>query len=533
LSISRIAISDLTFAYPGSYDTIFEQVSLTLDSGWKLGLIGRNGRGKTTLLRLLSGMHPYQGSISASVDFEYFPYAVPDETLPTLAVARESIAPFGAWEEEMARCLPQNSEPSLTRYGELLDEYIRHDGYTINELITKEISLLGVKPEALSRPYRTLSNGERTKILIAVLFLRRNAFLLIDEPTDHLDAEGRALLADYLKSKHSFILVSHDRDFLDEVVDHVLVINKKDIEVQKGNFSSWQQNRMQTDAFEKAENEKLEKQAEKLEASARRATGWSYKTEAGKHKPDVLDKGYIGHKSAKMMKRAKSIERRKTEALEQTRALLRNVEESEPLSLTVLPHHAKAILEASRLSIRYGEKALFPEISFSVLQGERVCLRGANGAGKTSLLRLIAGESIAHEGEIRMPGGLVVSRVVQDASFLTGGLRDYCQAEGIEESLFKTILRKLGFSREQFEKDMREFSSGQRKKVLLAASLCRPAHLFVWDEPLNFIDVLSRVQIEALLLRESPTLLFVEHDAAFCRNIATKTVFLGEQANFL
>lgn len=114
----------------------------------------------------------------------------------------------------------------------------------------------------------------------------------------------------------------------------------------------------------------------------------------------------------------------------------------------------------------------------------------------------------------------------QDASGLRGRLRDYAAGYGLDESLFLTILRKLGFERVQFEKDMGDYSAGQKKKVLLARSLCQSAHLYVWDEPLNYIDVLSRIQIEELLQAFRPTLLFVEHDRVFCENIATKTVEL-------
>jgi lincosamide and streptogramin A transport system ATP-binding/permease protein len=119
--------------------------------------------------------------------------------------------------------------------------------------------------------------------------------------------------------------------------------------------------------------------------------------------------------------------------------------------------------------------------------------------------------------------------VPQDASFLAGNLSAYAAARQIDESLFKAILRKLDFSRTQFEKDMHGFSSGQKKKVLLAASLCEKAHIYIWDEPLNFIDVLSRIQIEELLCEYQPTMLFVEHDRAFCRNISTRQIFLYNQ----
>jgi len=131
-----------------------------------------------------------------------------------------------------------------------------------------------------------------------------------------------------------------------------------------------------------------------------------------------------------------------------------------------------------------------------------------------------------YTGELNMGSQLIISYVPQETAFLSGSLSGYARENGLDESLFKAMLRKLDFSRVQFEKDMEDFSGGQKKKVLLAASLCRRAHLYVWDEPLNFIDVISRMQIEKLLLEYKPTLLFVEHDKAFCRNIATKTVEL-------
>ena len=123
-----------------------------------------------------------------------------------------------------------------------------------------------------------------------------------------------------------------------------------------------------------------------------------------------------------------------------------------------------------------------------------------------------------------MGSGLKISYITQDTSYLKGNLKDMALEYGIEESLFKALLRKLDLEREQFEKDVSFYSAGQKKKVLLAKSLCERAHLYVWDEPLNYIDVLSRVQIEELLLKYRPTILFVEHDAAFVENVATKVI---------
>ena len=137
--------------------------------------------------------------------------------------------------------------------------------------LTRELNLLDADPGLLYRPYSTLSYGERTKVLLSILFIRENSFLLIDEPTNHLDIEARGTLAQYLKSKKGFILVSHDRAFLDEVIDHVLSINRADITVMRGNFTTWQQEKDREDQFELQQNEKLKKAVKRLEAAARRS----------------------------------------------------------------------------------------------------------------------------------------------------------------------------------------------------------------------------------------------------------------------
>ena len=178
------------------------------------------------------------------------------------------------------------------------------------------------------------------------------------------------------------------------------------------------------------------------------------------------------------------------------------------------------------MSLYYGQKKVFEPVSFSIQRGDRIALQGKNGTGKTSLLKWILGEKIAFEGEIQKGSALNISYVNQDTSNLKGTLQRYAEKENISYSLFLGILRKLGFSREQFDKKIEDFSGGQKKKVLLSKSLCQKSHLYIWDEPLNFIDVLSRIQIEKLLLQYQPTMLFVEHDAAFTQKIANKFVEL-------
>ena len=517
--MSQINVSNLTFAYEGSYDNIFEDVSFRIDTDWKLGFTGRNGKGKTTFLNLLQGKFEYSGTISASVKFQYFPHHVSDKTQITAAIVEEICPNYPDWQ------------------------------------LLRELSLLDVDPDVLTRPFQTLSNGEQTKVLLAALFLGENNFLLIDEPTNHLDMNGRKIVSDYLNGKTGFILVSHDRAFLDGCVTHILSINKANIEVRRGNFTSWWENKKLQDEFELAENEKLKKDIKRLTAAAKRSERWSDKLEGTKIGTHAYDRGAIGTQAARMMKRAKHIEGRRNDAIEEKSALLKNLDHASDLKITQLPYHKPRLLSLSDVSVFYGNEAAMPlpegsvaglcpaerrglgqspigikcvcqNISFDISQADRIALLGKNGSGKSSILKLICGEEITFSGELSIGSGLKISYVSQDTSHLSGNLTDYARQYNIDESLFKAILRKLDFLRVQFEKDMRDFSSGQKKKVLIARSLCEKAHLLVWDEPLNFIDVLSRMQIEQLLLEYKPTILFVEHDSVFCDAIATRVVQL-------
>lgn len=493
--MAMIDVSKLTFAYDGSYDNIFEDVSFRIDTDWRLGLVGRNGRGKTTFFNLLLGKYEYRGKINANVEFEYFPYEVPDMYALSADIIGEITGDVPQWK------------------------------------LIREMNLLDVSQDVLYRPFCTLSNGERTKLLLAAMFLRENSFLLIDEPTNHLDAQARKMLGDYLAKKNGFILISHDRVFLDRCVDHILSINKANIEVQSGNFSTWWENKERRDSYEMAENERLMKDIKHLKEAARRSSEWADAAERRKigFDPTKVEKSLDrrpkeGKKSQKMQQRRKNLETRQDAAIEEKSKLLKNVEKCEELKLSGEKYRAQKLIEVRNAVISYDGREICAPLSFSVEQGERVAICGTNGCGKSSMIKLILGEDISYTGDVIKGSGLKISYVPQDASFLTGDLKEYAENCGIDESKFKAILRKLDFQRVQFEKDMSDYSEGQKKKVLIARSLCESAHLYIWDEPLNFIDVISRIQIERLIEEYEPTLLFIEHDAAFCENIATKTV---------
>lgn len=514
--MAQIFVSNLTFGYEGSYEDIFEDVSFCIDTDWKLGLIGRNGKGKTTFLSLLLGRYPYQGRIKTTACFEYFPFEVSQEDMEknTIDVAEIMDPDYELWK------------------------------------ICRELELLRMDAEILYRPYRTLSHGERTRVMLAILFSKEHAFLLIDEPTNHLDLETREVLEEYLNKKKGFLLVSHDRALLDACVDHVLVLERSKIRVEKGNFSSWWENKKREDQFERAENDKLKKEIGKLESAARQSAAWADHAEGTKigfdptkeHDRSIATRAYIGEKSRRMQQRRKNLEHRQEKAIADKSRLLKNLEETAQLKLMPCVHHKEIYIQTKDLSLFYGEKDVFHGLSMEIKRADRVILQGRNGSGKSSVIKMILTSPQVEvlnavpeewrnierhfEGELQIAAGLKISYISQDTDHLRGRLDDYIEQIGVENHMMKTILRQLDFARSQFEKPMETYSQGQKKKVLIAGSLLQQAHLYVWDEPLNYIDVFSRMQIEQLILQYQPTMLIVEHDRAFAEKCATKTVML-------
>ena len=491
--MSMIKVNNLSFRYDTSPCYIFEDVSFIIDTNWKLGFVGRNGKGKTTFLNLLLGKYEYDGSITSDIDFDYFPFEVKDKELTSYEIADSYCDDYEQWKFE------------------------------------KEASLLDINIIILNKPFKTLSKGEQTKILLAILFIKENNFLLIDEPTNHLDINGRKIVAKYLNKKNGFILVSHDRSFLDDCIDHVLSINRTNINIEKGNFSSWYENKQRQDNYELSENSRLKKDIKRLEQSSRKTAEWSNKTENSKYHmtwDGPIDKGYIGHKAAKMMKRSKVVQGRMEKEIVEKSKLLKNIETVEDLKLTTLPNKKGHLIEMSNLSINYGERVVLSNLSFYIEDGDRLQIKGKNGSGKSSIIKLILGEDISYAGTFYKQSNLKISYVSQETLNLSGYLSSYIRDKKLDETLFKAILRKMDFERDQFDKKIEEYSDGQKKKVLLATSICEQANIYIWDEPLNYIDIFSRMQIERLIEEYNLTMIFVEHDESFSNKIATKEICL-------
>nr|WP_137605616.1 Lsa family ABC-F type ribosomal protection protein [Enterococcus songbeiensis] len=494
-----ITIKNLTFGFDSQTINLFDHTNLTIDTNWKLGLIGRNGRGKTTLLNLLRGKLPYSGKIEHQMTFTYFPQKIEDKQQLTYYVLQE-LSDFEQWK------------------------------------IERELNLLQVDPEILWREFSSLSGGEQTKVLLALLFVDDVNFPLIDEPTNHLDIVARQQVADYLREKRQgFIVVSHDRRFVDEVVDHILSIEKSQLVLYQGNFSVYEEQKRLRDQHEQEENAKLKKEIGRLKQTAAEKAEWSRSREGDKTKKKKgfidtearrTNKGAIGADAARTMKRSKAIVKRMTDQVSEKEKLLKDIEYIDPLTMNFQPSYHKSLLQVENLQLSY-EKPLFAPITFDLEKGQRIALRGANGSGKSSIINYLLGQFNGEAtGKILRPQNVAISYVRQNYEDNRGTLTEFAEEHHLSYQELLNNLRKLGVERTVFQNRIEQMSMGQRKRVELAKSLATPAELFIWDEPLNYLDVFNQEQLEQIIQEIQPTMLIVEHDETFLQNVATQIVTL-------
>ncbi len=521
--MTNIICRGVGFTYPGSTEPVFHKLELLISTHWRCALVGRNGCGKSTLLKLLMGeLAVDSGSVSMPEARCLFPGARPSGDVIVTDAVKDAAGPFRAWETQMAGLLEAGDTASLERFGDLEEKYSARGGYELDARINEEFDALGLSPALRDRRWDSLSGGERTRAVLAALFVQPDSYPLIDEPTNHLDMAGRMEVAEYLSGKSGFLLVSHDRDFLDQSVDHVVALNKESVRVQRGNYTLWRQQHEANQNRQLARNEILKKEIRSLHNAARhrREGAASRESDKGPH----MDKGFVGARAAKQMKRAISIERRVARNIEARQKLLHDHEKKHELKLAADSVTGRRLLTAEGLTATRGDRELFRNISVSVDAGEKLVVLGANGTGKTTLLEILAGERKADSGELKRAAQLSFTRGYQTPRWRSGELRAHLDAAGIDEPLFRQIMGVLGVRGRTLDRPLEQLSPGQLKKLDLARSFVNRCDLLIWDEPLNYLDVDSREQIVELLEATPVTLICVEHDRNFIERIASKTL---------
>ncbi|BBE30104.1 Lsa family ABC-F type ribosomal protection protein [Tepiditoga spiralis] len=525
--MANIKLNNLSFYYTSPYKLIFQNLNLTINVEWKCGLVGKNGRGKTTLLKLLKrDLEPSIGEINIPIKVSYFPFKIEKKYTLTYDILKNLIAPFSDMEKKMDYLL-QNK--NINEYGEVLEKYTFLNGFIIDTLIEKEFNKMGLKLELLKRPYETLSSGEKTKIMIIAMFLRKDNYLLIDEPTNHLDISSREQLGKYLSKKKNFLVVSHDRYFLDLCIDHIISINKSNVKLLNTNYSELEYNLKLEEDFEKKKNEKIEKKVKNLKEALIRSKVWANNREKDKFKkyhPDtsIIDKGYVGGKAKKLMKMSKNFELNIQKNIEEQKGLLKNVEKNYELKIFNSNKIPNKLLQIYNLNVEYGNNTILKNFNLTLYKKERIAIFGKNGSGKTTLLKAIFNEINIKSGNIYKPKFINFSRVEQVSNWEDTTLYEYIQKKQINENKFRQILGNFEVRGEILDKQAKEFSDGEKKKIDLCLSIVDPVTVLIWDEPLNYIDIPTRLKLEKAILKYEPTMIFIEHDRYFIENIATKII---------
>jgi lincosamide and streptogramin A transport system ATP-binding/permease protein len=524
--MSQISINKLYFHFDQPYQEIFTDLSLSISTDWKAALIGRNGRGKTTLFKLIAdNVKPVSGNLTIPVDVKYFPYSPQNKNEITQKVIKESIAPFSLWEEKMNELLNAGDSESIKLYSEYLDKFMFYDGYTIDSIMEKEAAKIGLNEEILARPFNTLSGGEMTRALILPVFLRKDCYPLIDEPTDHLDLNGREILTNYLtESKKGFLVASHDRYLLDNCIDHVISLNKTNVSIIQGNYSTWKFQNDIKEEYEQRSYDNLQREIKNLEKAASQNRKWSDIKE--KEKNSAADSGFVSHKAAKKMKRAISIEKRIENNIQSKKELLKDKEITPSLKMRSSEKVPERLISVNELSVCLDNKLIISNFYMNLNRGDRIAITGENGCGKTTLLNAINGIVPICGGDIYIARNIQIARAYQNPLWNNGFLKDHLITERTDMTSFRFIMSALGLKGDIFDHPLESFSKGQLRKIDLCRTIVSSPQLLIWDEPLNYLDIDSREQLEEFISNENMSIIFVEHDRTFIENTATDIIKL-------
>ncbi|GIN72913.1 ABC-F type ribosomal protection protein [Bacillus sp. J14TS2] len=483
----NILIKNLTFTYLSMVQPIFKNVHLNINENWKLGLVGRNGRGKTTFLNILLNKLEYEGSIQSTLDFQYFP-SYPDihENLTALEILQQHNPHIDIWQ------------------------------------IERELTYMDLPSDLLEKSFQQLSGGEQTKLLLIELFLNENSFPLIDEPTNNLDLQGRKIVGEYLKRKKGYIVVSHDEAFLNQFVDHILAINKESIDLFNGNVDTWKYEKANADKLAEEKNIKLKTEINRLNDVSGRVNNWGLKRENST--TDATERRL----AAKQMKRAKAIKKRTEAMIEEKESLLDNTENVSELKM-IVEQPRKQVLFFREFAILRNGIPLFKPINIDVYPNERFFIEGKNGIGKSTLLHFILGtEQLETMGEFRisLPQNVsILSQKNQEEEDYSSLLNKKAAKEEKEE--YWHLLYQLGIERASFsDKSSKSWSSGEQKKVFLANALLGSNQLFIWDEVTNYLDMFVINQLIDAVKKYQPTMIAVDHNEYYVNSVATKKIEL-------
>jgi ATP-binding cassette subfamily F protein 3 len=533
-------LRNLSLSFPDK--KVLEDVSLTIYPGDRISLVGENGAGKTSIFRMLKGrLAPDSGQVSLSrgvrVGYLEQDFAGIDEDSKRTCM-EVALEPFGPLIELERRIEILASELGETRDSERTSELLVDlgeaqqrlevsGGYEFRSRTQSTLTGLGLPETFWGRRVSELSAGQRVRLALARLLLEDHDLILFDEPTNHLDVPAREWLEEHLAGTDTaYVVASHDRRFLDAVSRKVAHLDRGKLTLYSGDYTAFRQQLKLAEEEGWRRYEKSRKLAKKLQRQAQNYQRWS---DAGeKKKRGAADKGFVGHKAAKVMKRSLVARRRMEEAVESART--EKPFEKDAVKIEFGSSKGRSLVRAENLVVGYAsERPLTRELSFDLWSGDRLCILGPNGCGKTALLRTALGEIPPLCGDVRLAPSSKVGYFDQDNRLVPPDVTalEAVLGTGRDETLVRTVMGRMGVRRETVNKKVAKLSSGERAKVLLAGLILGDNNLLVLDEPTNYLDIETQDVLLEALVDFPGGILFVSHDRYFVEELATEALTLG------
>jgi ATPase subunit of ABC transporter with duplicated ATPase domains len=515
-----IALSRISKQY--GRQVLFVEASFQLNPGEKVGLVGPNGAGKTTLFRMIVGEEtPDDGEVSVpkKLTIGYFRQDV--EEMSGRTVLDEAIAGSGragALHHELEELQHAMADPAragdldriLARFGEVQAEYEHLGGYALESQAREVLHGLGFADEQIDADVGALSGGWKMRVAMARVLLGRPDVLLMDEPTNHLDIESIIWLEAFLKAlPGALLMTSHDRDFMNRVVNRVAEIDGGEITVYSGNYDFY-------------ERERAVREANREAAYARQ--------QAMLAKEQRFIERFAAHaaKAAQVQSRVKALEKIEKIELPKKRRVV-DFEFRPPAR----SGEQVAVLED--LTKAYGRRVVHDGVNLTIRRGERWCVMGRNGAGKTTLLRMIAGALAPDRGSVKIGASVRLGYFAQQAlDLLDPDLTVWQQIERDfpQEStgVLRNLLGAFQFSGEDVDKKIRALSGGEKTRLVMARMLLDPPNFLVLDEPTNHLDLATKEMLVKSLAHFEGTMIFVSHDRMFLRGLSNRVLELGGES---
>jgi ATPase subunit of ABC transporter with duplicated ATPase domains len=495
--------------------TVVHDLDLVLATGDTVGMVGRNGAGKTSTLRVLAGeTPPASGSVRRHGAVGYLDqdprrHRADDgrTAIDHLLAARDLVNVQARMERARLAMGQDPTDPNVRRYTRLQEDYEQLGGYRSEAEARAIVDGLGLGQDRLGLPVGALSGGERRRLELARILFAGSDLLLLDEPTNHLDADAKAWLMRFLAGyRGAVVVVSHDIGLLDASITRVLHLAPEGVTEYRGTYSGYREARAKDEA---------------------RLTAIAARQDAEIRRLKTLADSMRGQ-TAKRARKAKTLDTRVTR-LQARRIAAPTRERGVRFRFPPPPHSGRTVLVADRLAKAYGGPPVFAEVSFAVERGERLLVMGLNGAGKTSLLRILAGESTPDRGSFRLGHGAQLGYYAQEHEGISDGesvLAHLHRASRADDQALRTLLGMFGLSGEMAFQDAATLSGGEKTKLALAQLVAGKKNLLLLDEPTNNLDPPSRTAI-AQALRDWPgAMVIVSHDTEFVEALAPERILM-------